>query len=58
MPGSRIVEAVRDTDAFLNINELEFSETNYAGLAKEGFSPEDLGCGAIGSEEIAREHFL
>jgi pyruvate formate-lyase activating enzyme-like uncharacterized protein len=58
MPAPAIVEAVRDADAFLNINELEFSETNYAGLAKEGFSPEDLGCGAIGSEEIAREHFL
>ena len=42
----KIVEAVRDADAFLNLNELEFSETNFAGLAAEGFLPEDLGCAA------------
>jgi hypothetical protein len=58
MPAPAIVEVVKDTDAFLNINELEFSETNYAGLTEEGFMPDDLGCGAIGSEEIARKHFL
>ncbi|MCK9564777.1 MAG: radical SAM protein [Methanothrix sp.] len=57
-PSPAIIEAVRDADAFLNINELEFSETNYAGLASQGYSPEDLGCGAIGSEEVARKHFL
>ena len=54
----KIVEAVRDADAFLNLNELEFSETNFAGLIDEGFLPEDLGCGAVGSEGVAREHFL
>jgi uncharacterized protein len=54
----RIVEAVLDADAFLNINELEFSETNFAGLIASGFRPQDLGCGAIGSEEVAKEHFL
>ncbi len=53
-----IVQAVRDADAFLNVNELEFSETNYAALAAEGFIPEELGCGALGSEEIARQHLL
>ena len=53
-----IVQAVKNADAFLNINELEFSETNYAALAAEGFMPEELGCGALGSEEIARQHFL
>jgi uncharacterized protein len=53
-----IIEAVRDADAFLNINELEFSETNYAKLAAAGYLPEDLGCAAIGSKEVAREHFL
>ncbi len=57
-PAPAIIEAVRDADAFLNINELEFSETNYAGLAIAGYLPEDLGCGAVGSEEIARAHFL
>jgi pyruvate formate-lyase activating enzyme-like uncharacterized protein len=54
----KIVEAVLDADAFLNLNELEFSETNFAGLIASGFLPQDLGCGAIGSEEVAREHFL
>lgn len=53
-----IVQAVKDADAFLNINELEFSETNYAALAAEGFMPVELGCGALGSEETARRHFL
>jgi len=58
MPAPAIIEAVRDADAFLNLNELEFSETNYAGLAIAGYLPEDLGCAAIGSEKVAREHFL
>ncbi len=58
LPAPAIIEAVRDADAFLNVNELEFSETNYAGLAKAGYQPEDLGCAATGSEEVAREHFL
>jgi hypothetical protein len=57
-PAPAIMDAVRETDAFLNVNELEFSETNYADLAKAGYLPEDLGCAAIGSEEVAREHFL
>ncbi len=53
-----IIEAVRNADAFLNVNELEFSETNYVGMAEAGYLPEDLGCAAIGSEEVARKHFL
>ncbi|VVB71830.1 Coenzyme PQQ synthesis protein E [uncultured archaeon] len=53
-----IIEVVREADAFINLNELEFSETNFAGLAAQGFLPEDLGCGAVGSEDIAKEHFL
>jgi len=57
-PAPEIVEAVRDAGAFLNLNELEFSETNFAGLAREGFLPEELGCAATGSEEVARDHFL
>ncbi|MDD4651337.1 MAG: radical SAM protein [Methanothrix sp.] len=57
-PAPEIVEAVRDADAFLNVNELEFSETNYAGLAAAGFVPEDLGCAAEGSRDVAIEHFL
>jgi len=54
----KIVQAVAAADAFLNLNELEFSETNFAALTDAGFQPLDLGCGAAGSEAIAREHFL
>ena len=36
---------------------MEFSETNYVGMAEAGYL-EDLGCAAIGSEEVARKHFL
>jgi uncharacterized protein len=58
MPAPAIMEAVKRADAFLNLNELEFSETNYAGLAGQGYIPEELGAAAIGSESVAREHFL
>jgi pyruvate formate-lyase activating enzyme-like uncharacterized protein len=57
-PAPAIIEAVRDAGAFLNVNELEFSETNYAGLAAAGYLPQDLGSASTGSEEVAREHFL
>jgi pyruvate formate-lyase activating enzyme-like uncharacterized protein len=53
-----ILKAVGEADAFINLNELEFSETNFAGLTREGFLPEDLGCGAVGSEDIAKEQIL
>ncbi|MDM7911594.1 MAG: radical SAM protein, partial [Methanotrichaceae archaeon] len=53
-----ILKAVKEADAFLNVNELEFSETNFQEMSEMGFVPQDLGCGAAGSEEIAREHFL
>ncbi len=58
LPAPAIMDAVREADAFLNVNELEFSQTNYAGLVKAGYLPEDLGCAAMGSEEVALEHFL
>lgn len=57
-PAPGVVEAVRSADAFLNVNELEFTETNFAALSARGFLPQDLGAGAVGSEEIAKEHFL
>lgn len=53
-----IIEAVRATDAFLNINELEFSETNYSELSRRGYIPVELGAAAEGSESVAREHLL
>ena len=58
MPAPGIVQAVREADAFLNLNELEFSETNFTRLRDEGYTPQDLGCGAEGSEELARDFFL
>jgi len=58
MPAPAVVLAVRQTGAFLNVNELEFSETNFSGLAGQGFIPVELGCAAQGSEEIARQHLL
>lgn len=53
-----VVEAVKSTGAFLNLNELEFSETNAHRLRDLGFQPEEVHCGALGSEEIARNHFM
>lgn len=57
-PVPKIVEAVKSTGAFLNLNELEFSETNAERLRSLGFEPQDLHSGAQGSEEIARIHFM
>lgn len=56
-PAPGIVEAVLKNDAFLNLNELEFSETNQSALRALGFRSQDYGCGAIGSEAVALEHF-
>jgi pyruvate formate-lyase activating enzyme-like uncharacterized protein len=57
-PAPEIVEAVKSTGAFLNLNELEFSETNANRLRNLGFQPQEIHCGALGSEEIARRHFM
>ena len=57
-PAPKIVEAVKSTGAFLNLNELEFSETNAEELRRLGFEPQESNCGALGSEEIARTHFM
>jgi pyruvate formate-lyase activating enzyme-like uncharacterized protein len=53
-----VIKAVKDADAFLNINELEFSETNAESLKALGFTPQEMSCGARESEGIAREHFM
>jgi pyruvate formate-lyase activating enzyme-like uncharacterized protein len=55
-PAPGIVEAVLRADAFLNLNELEFSETNQEALQGLGFRSKDYGCGAVGSE-LAAEQF-
>ena len=57
-PAPKIVEAVKSLGAFLNLNELEFSETNAERLRRLGFEPQELHCGALGSEEMARTHFM
>ncbi len=57
-PAPGIRSAIQKTGAFLNLNELEFSETNQKALKEIGFEAKDLSCGAIGSEETAREHFM
>lgn len=54
-PAPAIVEAVRRADAFLNLNELEFSETNQSALRALGFRSKDYGCGAVGSDLAAEE---
>jgi pyruvate formate-lyase activating enzyme-like uncharacterized protein len=56
-PAPGIVEAVLKNDAFLNLNELEFSETNQSALLALGFKSQDYGCGAVGSESVALDHF-
>ncbi len=56
-PAGRIVEAVRRSGAFLNLNELEFSETNREALEAAGFLPHPNHCGAIGSRALARREF-
>jgi pyruvate formate-lyase activating enzyme-like uncharacterized protein len=53
-----VLEAVRRADAFLNINELEFSETNQAALLSRGFVQGEMYCEAIGSREIALRHLM
>jgi pyruvate formate-lyase activating enzyme-like uncharacterized protein len=56
-PAPRIIEAVKSAGAFLNLNELEFSETNQAKLKELGFVADEIHCGALGSQEMARENF-
>ncbi len=47
-----IVEFVNEHDIFLNVNELEFSSTNYEELVRRGYEPNDH-YGAKGSDEVA-----
>ncbi|MGZ7129924.1 MAG: radical SAM protein [Halobacteriota archaeon] len=50
-----IVDALRDLGGFLNLNELEFSETNYVAMTSKGFIPLKTGYAAFGSREVALE---
>ncbi len=48
-----LAEFVNRHDIFLNLNELEFSSTNYDELIKRGYEPDEH-YGAKGSDEIAK----
>lgn len=54
-PAPGIVDAVMRAEGFLNLNELEFSETNQRALGRMGFRSKDYGCGAVGSDLAAEE---
>ncbi|HOT07525.1 MAG TPA: radical SAM protein [Methanotrichaceae archaeon] len=54
VPSPGISDAVRRADAFLNLNELEFSETNQEAMKSRGFCLSDDTCAAMGSRELAR----
>jgi len=53
-----IIEAIRSSGAFLNLNELEISETNNQNLKELGFRSNDSGYGIMGSEEIAKAFMI
>lgn len=51
---SGILSLLDEIDGFLNLNELEFSETNAGELKKRGYIPvDDISSGAKGSKEAA-----
>ncbi|MGZ4941546.1 MAG: radical SAM protein [Halobacteriota archaeon] len=52
---SVILKAIDQCQAFLNLNELEFSETNYNAMRAEGYTPQMSSHAAAGSEDIARD---
>ncbi len=55
---SKILAAAKEADAFLNLNELEFSDTNFESLIASGFHPKDWCSGAEESEKIAKDYFF
>ena len=48
-----IADVLNKHDAFLNLNELEFSSTNYSNLVEAGYEVGEF-YGAKGSDEVAR----
>jgi pyruvate formate-lyase activating enzyme-like uncharacterized protein len=51
---SGILSLLEEVDGFLNLNELEFSETNADELKKHGYVPvDDISSGVRGSKEVA-----
>jgi len=54
-PVPTIIEALKELGGFLNLNELEFSETNFDAMVARGFVPIKSGYAALGSRKIALE---
>jgi uncharacterized protein len=51
---SCVISLLKEVDGFLNLNELEFSETNFTQLKNRGYmTVEDTSCAALGSREVA-----
>lgn len=54
-----IAQAIEEAGGFLNLNELEFSETNHASLEQRGYRlKDDISNAAEGSETLAHEIVL
>jgi len=54
-PVPAILKVLKEVCGFLNLNELEFSETNYKAMTAAGFVPLESGYAAVGSQKIADE---
>lgn len=52
---SGVISLLKEVDGFLNLNELEFSETNFMQLKKRGYAAvDDTSSAALGSREAAK----
>lgn len=50
-----VISLLKEVDGFLNLNELEFSETNFSQLKKHGYmTVDDTSSAALGSREVAQ----
>jgi pyruvate formate-lyase activating enzyme-like uncharacterized protein len=52
---SGVISLLKEVDGFLNLNELEFSETNFTQLKSRGYATvDDTSSSALGSREVAQ----
>lgn len=52
---SSVISLLKEVDGFLNLNELEFSETNFTQLKTRGYATvDDTSSAALGSREVAQ----
>jgi len=54
-PVPAILNVLKEVSGFLNLNELEFSETNYKAMTAAGFALLESGYAAVGSRKMADE---